>query len=35
MIGLGLIAGSEQIGNEMIVRQLNHIYQFGDIHTKR
>lgn len=35
VIGLGLVASSEEIGNEMALRSLNHILQYGDIGVKR
>lgn len=31
LLGVALIASSEHIGNDMVVRQFNHLYQFGDL----
>jgi 26S proteasome regulatory subunit N1 len=35
VLGIALVAGSEDIGNEMAHRLLNHILQFCDINIKR
>lgn len=35
ILAIGLIASSEEIGNEMAVRGLNHILQYCDLNVKR
>jgi len=35
IIGIALIASSEDIGNEMVMRSLNHILQYCDVTVKR
>lgn len=35
VLGIGLIASSEEIGNEMSLRSMNHLLQYGEITIKR
>jgi len=35
VIGIGLIAASEDIGNEMAIRSMNHLLQYGEMTIKR
>lgn len=35
VLGIGLIASSEDIGNEMSLRSMNHLLQYGEITIKR
>jgi len=35
VLGIGLIASSEEIGNEMALRSMNHLLQYGEINIKR
>lgn len=35
VLGIGLAAMGEKIGDEMVLRTLDHILQFGDIHARR
>jgi 26S proteasome regulatory subunit N1 len=35
VIGIGLIAASEEVGNEMALRSMNHLLQYGELPIKR
>jgi len=35
VIGIGLIAASEDIGNDMALRSMNHLLQYGELSLKR
>ena len=35
VLGIALIASSEEIGNEMVGRTLNHLLQYGELNIKR
>ena len=35
VLGIGLIAASEEIGNDMALRSMNHLLQYGDLPLRR
>lgn len=35
VVSIGLIAMSEEVGNEMAVRSMNHLLQYGEISIRR